>query len=115
MTNWFCSDIQVRGEYPYYAQRFFEENGIVVKKEPGDAAILKEGTVDFYTFSWLPEFVGYYGESIKINTISASQRSLARLKTGRGQQGPIVLRMLPLELQQQSKHPSYRASRAFCV
>jgi 6-phospho-beta-glucosidase len=52
MTNWFCSDIQVRGEYPYYAKRFFEENGVNVKMEPGDEAILKEGTVDFYTFSY---------------------------------------------------------------
>ena len=52
MTNWFCSDVQVRGEYPYYAQRFFDENGVVIKKEPGDEAILKEGTVDFYTFSY---------------------------------------------------------------
>lgn len=52
MTNWFCSDIQVRGYYPSYADRFFEENGIVIKKEPGDDEILKEGTVDFYTFSY---------------------------------------------------------------
>jgi 6-phospho-beta-glucosidase len=50
--NWFCSDIQVRGEYPYYAQRFFDEHGIVLQKEPGDDAILKNGTVDFYTFSY---------------------------------------------------------------
>jgi 6-phospho-beta-glucosidase len=52
MTNWFCSDVQVRGAYPYFADRFFEENGITIKKEPGDDAILKEGTVDFYTFSY---------------------------------------------------------------
>lgn len=52
MTNWFCSDIQVRGEYPYYTDRYFEENHINVKKEPGDDEILKEGTVDFYTFSY---------------------------------------------------------------
>lgn len=52
MTNWFCSDIQVRGEYPYYAQRFFEENNISIKMEPGDEAILKDGTIDFYTFSY---------------------------------------------------------------
>ena len=52
MTNWFCSDIQVRGEYPHYAKRFFEENGVEVKMEPGDEEILKEGTVDFYTFSY---------------------------------------------------------------
>ncbi len=51
-TNWYCSDVQVRGEYPAYAPRFWEENGIVLKTEPGDAEILKEGTVDFYTFSY---------------------------------------------------------------
>ena len=52
MTNYFCSDIQVRGAYPFYAQRFFEENHITIKTEPGDEALLKEGTVDFYTFSY---------------------------------------------------------------
>jgi 6-phospho-beta-glucosidase len=52
ITNWFCSDVQVRGEYPYYADRFFEEKGITIKKEPGDDEILKEGKVDFYTFSY---------------------------------------------------------------
>lgn len=50
--NWFASDIQVRGAYPYYAKRFFEENGIEIKKEAGDDAIFAEGTVDFYTFSY---------------------------------------------------------------
>jgi 6-phospho-beta-glucosidase len=52
MMNWFCSDIHVRGEYPYYAQRFFEEKHISIKMEDGDAEILKNGTVDFYTFSY---------------------------------------------------------------
>lgn len=52
MTNWFCSDVQVRGYYPSYAERYFEENGIVIQKEPGDDALLKEGTVDYYTFSY---------------------------------------------------------------
>lgn len=52
MTNWFCSDIQVRGEYPSYSKRYFEEHNIQIKMEPEDAAILKEGTVDYYTFSY---------------------------------------------------------------
>jgi 6-phospho-beta-glucosidase len=52
MMNWFTSDVQVRGEYPYYADRFFEEKGITIKKEPGDDEILREGTVDFFTFSY---------------------------------------------------------------
>ena len=51
-TNWYCSDVQVRGEYPAYAKRLWEELGVEIKMEPGDAEILKEGTVDFYTFSY---------------------------------------------------------------
>ena len=52
MMDWYCSDIMVRGAYPYYAERFFEENHICIQKEAGDDEILKEGTVDFYTFSY---------------------------------------------------------------
>lgn len=52
MTNWFTSDVQVRGVYPHYAKRFFEEKNIQIKMEPGDEELLKEGTVDFYTFSY---------------------------------------------------------------
>lgn len=52
MTCWFCSDVQVRGEYPYYAQRFFDENNIHIKMQAGDEEILKKGVVDFYTFSY---------------------------------------------------------------
>lgn len=52
MINWFTSDIQVRGAYPYYAKRYFEENRIEVRMEPDDERILKEGTVDFFTFSY---------------------------------------------------------------
>ena len=50
--NWYCSDVQVRGEYPYYAKKFWEKNGLNIRMEPGDLEILKEGTVDFYTFSY---------------------------------------------------------------
>jgi len=52
MTNWFTSDVQVRGAYPYYADRFFKENGVVLKTEPGDEEELKQGRVDFFTFSY---------------------------------------------------------------
>lgn len=50
--NWFLSDIQVRGYYPSYAKRFFEENGIQILKKPEDDIILKNGKVDFVTFSY---------------------------------------------------------------
>ncbi|MDY4041707.1 MAG: glycoside hydrolase family 1 protein [Collinsella sp.] len=50
--NWFCSDIQVRGAYPSYADRFFRENGIELAIEDGDLADIADGRVDFYTFSY---------------------------------------------------------------
>ena len=52
IMNWFCSDVQARGYYPSYINRFFEEKGIAVRKEAGDDEILKQGTIDFYTFSY---------------------------------------------------------------
>ncbi|MBR5952569.1 MAG: glycoside hydrolase family 1 protein, partial [Pseudobutyrivibrio sp.] len=51
-VNWYCSDVQVRGEYPAYAKSIWDKHGITIKMEPGDDKILKEGTVDFYTFSY---------------------------------------------------------------
>ena len=47
-----AADVQVRGEYPSYMKRWFAENGITILQQPEDADILKEGTVDFYTFSY---------------------------------------------------------------
>ena len=52
MMNWFCSDVQVRGFYPGYALRYFEDQDVHLVMEPEDEAILKAGTVDFYTFSY---------------------------------------------------------------
>ena len=53
LLNNFCGDVQVRGEYPSFMYRYFRDHGIdcsFITEE--DKAILKEGTVDFYTFSY---------------------------------------------------------------
>jgi 6-phospho-beta-glucosidase len=52
MRNWFCGDVQVRGHYPYYAKRYFQEHNISVRMQEGDEEILQKGTVDFYSFSY---------------------------------------------------------------
>lgn len=52
ILNQFCGDVQVRGEYPSFMSRYFKENGITVEMEPGDLEIIKEGCVDYYTFSY---------------------------------------------------------------
>lgn len=50
--NYFCSDVQCKGYYPSYMDRYFEEHDIHIEKAEGDEDILREGTVDFYTFSY---------------------------------------------------------------
>ncbi|MGL5378356.1 6-phospho-beta-glucosidase [Clostridium sp.] len=50
--TYFFIDVQSRGAYPGYAKRFFVENNIDIKMEPGDEEILKNNTVDFLGFSY---------------------------------------------------------------
>ncbi len=50
--NWYCADVQCKGEYPFYAKRIWKECDLSMKFEPGDEEILKEGKVDFFTFSY---------------------------------------------------------------
>ena len=50
--HYYCCDVQARGFYPSYAKALWKEAGVTVKMEPEDARILKEGTVDFLTFSY---------------------------------------------------------------
>ncbi len=45
-------DIQVFGEYPKYLEKEIENKGYVIHMEPEDAQILKEGCVDFVSFSY---------------------------------------------------------------
>ena len=52
ILNQFCGDVQVRGEYPKFMDRYFKENGLEIKMKPGDLEIIKEGCVDYYTFSY---------------------------------------------------------------
>ena len=50
--NYLCSDVQVRGYYSPYAKSYFRKNNIEIKMEEKDEEILREGCVDFYTFSY---------------------------------------------------------------
>ncbi|EFR45257.1 6-phospho-beta-glucosidase [Streptococcus pseudoporcinus] len=50
--NYFFIDVQARGEYPEYALKFFEREGIKLTFEEEDELLLKENTVDFVSFSY---------------------------------------------------------------
>lgn len=50
--NFYCGDVQVRGAYPAWAPALWEREGVRIEVSPEDAATLKAGTVDFYSFSY---------------------------------------------------------------
>ncbi len=50
--NCMCSDVMLKGEYPFYAIKYFEKSKIHLHLNDEEKHILKEGTCDFYTFSY---------------------------------------------------------------
>ncbi len=52
MKNMFCPDVMIRGRYPGYAMRYLKDHHINIKMCPQDHEILKNGTADFFAFSY---------------------------------------------------------------
>ena len=50
--NSIAGDVHVRGKYPAFAKRYFEENNVNLQVKPEDTKILKERTVDFVSISY---------------------------------------------------------------
>lgn len=50
--TYFFIDVQVRGQYPGYAQRFFKDHHLHIEMESGDEAVLKNYPVDYIGFSY---------------------------------------------------------------
>ncbi|MBQ9036179.1 MAG: 6-phospho-beta-glucosidase [Erysipelotrichaceae bacterium] len=50
--TYYCGDVQVRGEYPFFAEKMWKDLGVKLEITDEDKAILKEGTVDFFSFSY---------------------------------------------------------------
>lgn len=50
--NLFFTDVQVRGEYPEYMNRYFGEHHIVIKMLAGDQELLKKYPVDYLSLNY---------------------------------------------------------------
>ena len=78
--NLFFTDVQVRGEYPNYMNRYFAENNIKLQMAENDQALLKEGCVDYLGFS-------YYMSTV---TSAASQVEKASGNFALGEANPYL-------------------------
>jgi 6-phospho-beta-glucosidase len=52
IMNRFCGDVMTFGEYPYYIKPYLRNLGVQLHITDQDRKDLKEGTIDFYTFSY---------------------------------------------------------------
>ena len=50
--NFYCPDVQVRGQYPSYAKRIWDKYNVELEISEEDKKVLKEGKVDFYSYSY---------------------------------------------------------------
>ena len=69
--QYFFTDVQLRGEYPVYALRYFKEHGYDIKILPEDEELLRDNTMDFLGIS-------YYSSKIvdsDVNTIAPFEAS----------------------------------------
>lgn len=67
--NFFFTDVQAKGEYPYYMARVFDNLNVKIDMEPTDLQDLKEGAVDFITISYYMTYImRYKGEVVPVPT-----------------------------------------------
>ncbi len=96
-NNYFFIDVQSRGEYPAYARKYLEQNGIVLEMESDDEQILKENTVDFIAFSYyasrLTSADPDAGESTGGNVIKSLKNPYLQASEWGWQIDPIGLRI----------------------
>lgn len=64
-SNWFYTDVMVRGFYPEYMERYFEQFGIEIESEPGDEQLLRENTVNFVAFSYYMSLVSSVDQGLE--------------------------------------------------
>ena len=62
--NYFYIDVQVKGRYPYYMGRYFDESEVHIDWRPGDRELLLEGAVDFISISYYMTYVCRYDPSM---------------------------------------------------
>ena len=108
LENLFYADVQVFGEYPRLILKRFEREGIHIHMEPEDARILKEGCVDFVSFSYymsITESVDPNAERTPGNTVLGVKNPYLKTSDWGWQIDPIGLRYSLIELYDRYRKP----------
>ncbi|MCP9311968.1 glycoside hydrolase family 1 protein [Liquorilactobacillus satsumensis] len=95
--TFFFTDVQARGTYPAYMQRYFKDNGINLKITKAEQQLLQENTVDFISFSYYMSYCASANkeglEKIRGNVISAVANPYLKKSDWGWQIDPVGLRI----------------------
>lgn len=110
--NYLFIDVQARGAYPAYAERLFEENGVLLKMEEGDSSLLSRNTADYIAFSYYSSRLAGTGEEARKNVVDGNAVTTLRNPyldiTAWGRQiDPVGLRITMNELYDRYQKPLF--------
>ncbi|WP_333684730.1 family 1 glycosylhydrolase [Enterocloster lavalensis] len=104
-------DIQVFGEYRGYLKREIEKKGFHIEMEPEDGKILREGTVDFVSFSYyMTSCMAASTEGLDMapgNTVNGVKNPYLTSSEWGWQTDPIGLRISLVELYDRYRKPLF--------
>lgn len=110
LENMFYSDVMVFGEYPRMILRDLEKRKIHIEMQPRDFEILKEGTVDFVSFSYymsMTESVDPNAERTSGNTVLGVKNPYLDSSEWGWQIDPVGLRISLIDLYDRYKKPLF--------
>lgn len=94
INQWFCSDVLMRGKYPYYMTDFFSKNDIKLELNSEDIKTLSEFTCDFISFSYYSSSVAstQEGEKTAGNLVVTTKNKYLKSSDWGWQIDPVGLR-----------------------
>lgn len=112
--NFFCADVQVRGEYPAYTHRYLAEFGLTeadLDRTPEELALLKAYHVDFLSFSYYmssaTEITGAVKETVAGNLMGGVKNPYLKASDWGWQIDPTGLRIALNELYDRYQVPVF--------
>lgn len=110
LDNYFYTDVHVRGVYPRLIERRLHDAGIEIPWRDGDEEILKDGTVDFISFSYymsMTESVDPEAERTPGNTVLGVKNPYLESSEWGWQIDPVGLRISLMELYDRYELPLF--------
>lgn len=109
-NNYFCSDVQIRGEYPFYFKHRLAQIEDTINMTEEELSIIKDNTCDFITFSYYMSLTASNDSNAEMtgaNTITGVKNPYLESSDWGWQIDPLGLKISLLELYDRYEMPLF--------